>query len=172
MILTGDRIWEAVKDGDIYISDFNPVLLEPNSYGFHLGPWLTVYLQSEVDAFGAKRTKSVAIPDSGFLLEPDRFYLGYTVECMGSRRYASELYARLSTSACGIFIQTSAPLGHTGAIIRWTLEIVVCHPVIVYPGMLIGKICFWSNRGSITPYSGRYTGSEGPVPSRLSWESQ
>lgn len=172
MILTGAQIVQAVHDGDITISDFDASFVEPNSYGFHLGPHFAVYLDQEVDAFGRRHIGEVEIPETGYVLQPDSFYLGHTHERMGSRLYASELYARLSTSLCGMFIQTSAPLGHTGAIIKWTLEIVVTQPIRVYPGMLIGKICFWKNRGRISPYAGRYTASARMVPSRLSLAEQ
>jgi dCTP deaminase len=168
MILTGTQITREVKRGAITISHFDEAFVEPNSYGFHLGNVLCVYRNPEVDAYGAKNVDEIPISESGYTLEPNQFYLGYTLERMGGESYASELYARFSTSACGIFLQTSAPLGHTGAIINWTLEIVVAQPVRVYPGMLIGKICFWKNYGQILPYDGRYLKSTKAVPSLLS----
>jgi dCTP deaminase len=172
MILTGSQIKQAVRDGDITISCFSGDFIEPNSYGFHLGNELAIYTEPQVDAFGRRAVDYIRIPDSGYELRPNFFYLGNTLEQMGSRIYAAELYARLSTSLCGMFIQTSAPLGHTGAIISWTLEIVVSQPVHIYSGMLIGKICFWRNHGQISPYVGRYTASQCTIPSRLSMVDQ
>jgi dCTP deaminase len=172
MILTGPQILQAVRDGDITISEFDASFVEPNSYGFHLGGELAVYTENQVDAFSTRHVEYIKIPESGYVLDPNRFYLGHTIEQMGSRIYAAELYARLSTSLCGMFIQTSAPLGHTGAIICWTLEIVVSQPIRIYSGMLIGKICFWKNHGRISPYAGRYTASSRTVPSRLSLGAQ
>lgn len=171
MLLTGDEIHNEVRRKAITVSDFDPRNLEPNSYGFRLGEDLIIYDEAEVDGLGARRSSSVRIPDHGYTLEPDRFYLGHTYETMGARDFASEIYARLSTSALGIFIQTSAPLGHTGAIIKWTLEIVVAQPVVVYPKMLIGKICFWQNLGDLGRYDGRYVGCQTVVPSLLSSEA-
>jgi dCTP deaminase len=172
MILTGSQIKQAVRDGDITISRFDSEFIEPNSYGFHLGNELAVYTEAQVDAFGCRAVDYIRIPDSGYVLRPSFFYLGHTLEQMGSRIYAAELYARLSTSLCGMFIQTSAPLGHTGAIISWTLEIVASQPVRIYSGMLIGKICFWRSHGQISPYAGRYSASNCTVPSRLSMVDQ
>ena len=172
MILTGSEIQRAWQRGDITISDFSPTFLEPNSYGFHLGEELLIYDDGIVDSYAQREVERIVIPDTGFRLEPDRFYLGHTAEQLGSRCYAAELFARFSTAACGVFIQTSAPLGHTGAIINWTLEIVVAQPVIVYPRMLIGKICFWTNQGDIDPYISRYVHSTHAVPSLLSWSEQ
>ncbi len=168
MILTGDEILSEVEAGRIVIEPFNPRFLEPNSYGFHLADSLLVYADEIVDPFAAREVVQLEIPASGRVLERGRFYLGSTFERMGSTHHAAHLYARFSTSSCGIFIQASAPLGHTGAIIPWTLEIVVAHRVRVYPGMLVGKICFWQNQGRIAQYAGRYRASSSVVHSLLS----
>jgi dCTP deaminase len=168
MILTGPEIAREVATGEVEIAPFDPQFIEPNSYGFHLGETLIVYDDDVVDSFEGKRTQEIRIPETGYVMRQGRFYLGRTLEKMGSRRYASELYARLSTSTAGLFIQTSAPLGHTGAIIAWTLEMVPVHDMRVYPGMLIGKICFWSNKGEIDCYRGRYRNSTTVVSSLLS----
>lgn len=168
MILTGEQIVRERLAGDIEIEPFDRRFVEPNSYGFHLGETLVVYDESVVDSFERKATREIRIPETGYVLRRGHFYLGSTLERMGSRRYASELYARLSTGTAGLFIQTSAPLGHTGAIIPWTLEIVPVHDVRVYAGMLIGKICFWSNKGNVDQYSGRYHDSSTVMSSRLS----
>jgi len=170
MILTGKEIEREVERKRIVIDPFDPTFVEPNSYGFHLGRELLVYRDSIIDAYYQKNVEKIIIPESGYVLKPRRFYLGHTVERMGSQHYASELYARLSTSLCGIFIQTSCPLGHVGAIIPWTLELLVAHKVKVYPGMLIGKICFWKNQGNIVHYAGRYRASQSVLHSLLSKE--
>jgi dCTP deaminase len=89
---------------------------------------------------------------------------------MSSPHYAATLLARRSTSTAGLWIQYSAPLGHTGAIIPWTLEITAIHPIIVYPNMLIGKIAFWETSGARLNYNGVYKGSSDVTPSLLSRE--
>lgn len=168
MILTGDEIRVEVEAGRIVIEPFDPRFLEPNSYGFHLASTLLVYTDDVIDSFAPKGVQELEIPASGLVLERSRFYLGSTLERMGSTHHAAHLYARLSTGSCGIFLQTSAPLGHTGAIIPWTLELVVAHNVRVYPEMLIGKICFWQSQGAIESYQGRYRSSSTVVHSLLS----
>lgn len=171
LILTGIEIKKKVLSEQIVIKPFDIECIEPNSYKFHLGNMLLIHDCQVVDSYGRgmdRPVKRIVIPESGFVLMPKRFYLGCTMEKMGSHAHACELYARLSTSLCGIFIQTSAPLGHTGAIIPWTLEIVVVHPVRVYAFMPIGKICFWKNLGEPTVYSGRYSKSKTVVQSMLS----
>ena len=167
MIVTAKRIREQVSQGSIVISPFDEFCLDVNSYSFHLGQTLIEYDNQVVDSCLPSKEKHIEIPERGYMLKPDHFYLSSTLEKMGSYTCASELYANFSTAACGIFIQTSAPLGHTGAIINWTLEILVAQPVIVYPGMKIGKICFWENFGELVSYQGRYRNSDDVVASKI-----
>lgn len=168
MILTGLEIAQAVTAGDIHIDDFDPARLEPNSYGFRLASELLVYDRETLDSRRAPGCRSITMGASGQVLEPGRFYLGSTMEAMGSPHYAATLYACRSVSTLGVWIQFSAPLGHSGAVFPWTLEITVANPVRLYPGMLIGKLAFWAMQGRPRLYDGKYTGSTAAVASRLS----
>lgn len=167
MILTGEQIREEVEKKRIVITPFDQRNLEPNSYGFHLGAEFLVYVEESLDIKKQQKCKSFKIPESGFLLLPNRLYLSQTFEILGSDHYAQTLHCNRSTSTMGMWIHYSAPLGHTGAIIPWTLEILVSHPLIVYPNMPIGKIAFWENIGDIVDYSGRYLNSRRVIESRM-----
>lgn len=173
MILTGPEIHDEVRAGRIHIDDFDPARLEPNSYGFRLGADILCYEGEDVlDCFQPAATVRRVIGSDGVVLEPGRFYLGGTMEAMGSPHYAATLYASRSVSTLGIWIQFSAPLGHSGAIFPWTLEITVAAQVRVYAGMVIGKIAFWTMQGEPRGYAGKYTGSTSAVASRLSFEDR
>ncbi|MDE1244027.1 dCTP deaminase [Vibrio aestuarianus] len=167
MILTSRKIKALVESGDIEIFPFDNNNLDVNSYSFHLGDTLIEYTDDVVDPLVQNKNRKIKIPTTGYVLNPDCFYLASTLEKMGSHTCASELYANFSTAGCGMFIQTSAPLGHTGAVINWTLEILVAQPIVVYPGMKIGKICFWENFGDLSHYAGRYQGSSNVIASRI-----
>ncbi|MCD4644866.1 deoxycytidine triphosphate deaminase [Bacillus mycoides] len=167
MILTGPEIDREVCAGRIQIKPYNKKFIEPNSYGFHLASKLICYEDTILDPGFKPKERVLEIPESGFCLQPGVFYLGSTIETMGSEFYAKTLYGNRSIGTLGMWIQFSAPLGHTGAVIPWTLEIRVSHPTIVYPGMLVGKIAFWNPKGNRTIYDGKYTGSTGVVSSRL-----
>jgi len=167
VILTGAEIEREVGRSRIVIDPFQPTQIEPNSYGFGLSPHLIVYHDEVLDARRAPAARSLELSGEGAILEPGTLYLGSTVERLGSPHYAATLYARRSVSTMGMWIQYSAPLGHMGAVICWTLEIRVAHPVVVYPNMLIGKIAFWAVSGRAIPYRGRYRGSVTTVASRL-----
>lgn len=168
MILTGRDIDREVRAGRIHIDDYDPERLEPNSYGFRLSRELLWYDQDVIDTREECTPTTVAMPDEGHVLYPGRFYLGGTMEAMGSPHYAATLYACRSVSSIGVWIQFSAPLGHSGAVFPWTLEIAVAAPVRLYPGMIIGKLAFWTMQGAPVGYAGRYTGSTSAVASRLS----
>ena len=166
MILTGDSIFAMLKEKRIVIEPFCESYLEPNSYAFHLGEKLLEYSEEVVDARQTSATREVLIPEEGLILEPGRFYLGHTLERIGGVTFTSELFANRSISTLGIWVQTSAPLGHVGSVIRWTLEICVAQSIRVYAGMRMGKICFWGNLGRISPYEGRYVKSTSVVASK------
>jgi dCTP deaminase len=170
MILTGTEIAREVAADRIVIEPYSTEFLEPNSYGFHLGAKLLYYGEAVLDCGKAPPTHEIVIPETGYVLEPGRFYLGRTIERIGSPHYAATLLARRSTSTAGLWIQFSAPLGHTGAIIPWTLEIMAVHAIIVYPNMLIGKIAFWEPQGLRQTYDGKYGRSSDVVPSLFSRE--
>jgi dCTP deaminase len=170
MILTGPEIISELRRGRITIDPFDERRIEPNSYGFRLAPHLICYAGRMINVKEKPVERLITLSQSGYCLEPGRFYLGSTLETLGSDYYAATLYARRSVSTLGMWIQFSAPLGHTGAVIAWTLEIAVTHPVIVYPGMLIGKIAFWQTQGTTSIYHGKYTDSTDVVSSRLSQE--
>ena len=172
MILTGPEIRREVRAGRIHIDDFDPDRVEPNSYGFRLARNILWYEQEVIDCREPGRTGSHHIGPEGYVLQPGRFYLGATMETMGSEHYAATLYARRSVSTLGMWIQFSAPLGHSGAVFPWTLEITVANPLRVYAGMVIGKIAFWAMQGQPRAYTGRYTGSTSVVASRLSLDGR
>ena len=167
MILTGPEIIKELKAGRLHISPFDESFIEPNSYGFRLSDEFIEYESEEVlDSKSPPNVRRFKISTDGYVLQPNRFYLASTLETIGSNHYAKTLHARFSVSSMGMWIQFSAPLGHTGAIIPWTLEITVANPLIVYPGMKIGKIAFWKNEGDLFIYDGKYKNSKTVIASR------
>jgi dCTP deaminase len=162
MILTGRAIEAAVEAGHILIEPFNPGDVNPNSYNYHLFPEL--YQVSASDS--ERETARVTIPDTGLLLRPDVLYLGCTDEVFHTAKYAMTLLGRSSAGRLGVFVNISADLGHVGSRNRWTLEIKVIQPVIVYPHQSIGQVAFWQTTGAASPYAGRYQHDDRPYPSK------
>ncbi|WP_371679604.1 deoxycytidine triphosphate deaminase [Streptomyces sp. NBC_01276] len=170
MILTRAAILTAVERGDITIEPFAAARVSPNAYDWHLGDRIRTFEGEELDAATATRVTEHVIPPEGMVLRPGRLYLGVTHERTHSERYAQMINGDRSLGALGIWVHVSAPLGHMGHAIHWTLEIRVAQPVRVYPGMPFGKIVFLSTAGQPSSYQqvGRkYARTDGIDISRL-----
>lgn len=151
MILTGERIASARTNGLIWIEPFEIERCSTNSYDFRLFPALRA-IGGDLDAAGPTGSRHIEIPETGYVLEPGVLYLGLTHELTGSARYAQLINGDRSLGSLGVWVHVTAPLGHMGHAIRWTLEIRVAKPVRVYPLMTFGKIVFVATRGTPQDY--------------------
>ncbi|MBL1092959.1 MULTISPECIES: dCTP deaminase [Streptomyces] len=169
MILTGPAIAAARAAGDIAIDPYDASRLSPNAYDWRLGDDLRI-CDGDLDAATPTTCTETTIPRTGFVLEPGPLYLGVTYEKTGSEVYAQLLNGNRNIGALGIWVHVSAPLGHQGHAIRWTLEIRASTPVRVYPRMTFGKLAFLQPLGATASYQQhglKYTNSQGIEVSRL-----
>jgi dCTP deaminase len=169
MILTATAIQAARKSGDIVIDPFNSDRLSPNAYDWRLGEQIRV-CEGNLDAAADTRYEERCIPAAGIVLRPETLYLGLTWERTCSARYAQLLNGSRDVGTLGIWVHVSAPLGHVGHAIQWTLEIRVVRPVRVYPRMTFGKLVFLEVHGDHDSYqqrSAKYATTAGIGLSRL-----
>ncbi|MGW6913303.1 dCTP deaminase [Kitasatospora sp. NPDC054939] len=169
MILTRNEIARAVASGDIAIEPFDSRRLSPNAYDWRLGDTIRI-CDSDLDAAHSTEFVEHVIPPEGMVLVPGVLYLGVTHERTRSERFAQMINGDRTVGALGIWVHVSAPLGHVGHAIRWTLEIRVARPVRVYPGMTFGKIIFLKTLGAEASYQSmgrKYTRTSGIDTSRL-----
>lgn len=169
MILTGPAIAAARATGEITIEPYEPTRLSPNAYDWRLGDTLRI-CDTDLDAATPTPYTENTIPDSGFILQPGVLYLGLTHERTGSETYAQLLNGNHTIGALGIWVHVSAPLGHQGHAIHWTLEIRAARPVRVYPRMTFGKLVFLRCLGTPASYQLhglKYTSTAGIGISRL-----
>ena len=157
MILSGLKIQEEVRNGNIIISPFNESLLNPNSYNYRLGDEILEVEDEVIDPKKETRYKRIKLTDQGYLLKPNKLYLGSTLERIGSSKYVTQLIGRSSIGRLGLFLQVTAPLGHVGCNHNWTLELKTVQPLKVYPHMKIGQVTFWMIDGNKTLYEGEYS---------------
>ena len=102
-------------------------------------------------------TKEIEIPEEGFVLIPGILYLGSTMEYTETYGFVPNIDGRSTTGRLGIEIHRTAGFGDNGFKGKWTLEITVTHPVIVYPGMEIGQLYYETIEGDISMlYNGKY----------------
>lgn len=158
MILSGIKIKEEVKKGNINIEPFFDELLNPNSYNYRLGDELLEIIDDVIDPYQKTKYKRIKLTKKGYKLKPHHLYLGSTLEIIGSKKYVTQLIGRSSIGRLGLFLQVTAPLGHVGCNHCWTLELKAVQPLRVYPGMKIGQVTFWLLDGekTITYDTGKY----------------
>ncbi|GGY67056.1 MULTISPECIES: dCTP deaminase [Streptomyces] len=169
MILTGPAIAAARTSGEITIEPYEPERLSPNAYDWRIGETLRI-CDGNLDAATRTHCPEVPIPAAGFELTPDVLYLGVTYERTGSEAYAQLLNGSRTIGALGIWVHVSAPLGHQGHAIRWTLEIKAARRVRIYPLMTFGKLAFLQTFGARASYQQhglKYRASQGIETSRL-----
>lgn len=157
MILTGSEIRKQVERNRIHILPFFEKNLNPNSYNYRLNTELLEITDSPIDPKSKTNYRKIEMSDQGYVLQPGHLYLGSTVEELGSSHYVMNLIGRSSLGRLGLFLQITADLSQLGAKHCWTLELKVVQPLIVYPMMEIGQVCFWVTKGnSDHQYSGKY----------------
>lgn len=152
MILSDKKILEAIEHGEIVIEPFNRECLGTNSYDVHLGKWLAVYKDEVLDARRHNEIEHFMIPDEGYILQPNKLYLGVTEEYTETHATVPFLEGKSSVGRLGIDIHATAGKGDVGFCNHWTLEISVSMPVRIYAGMPIGQLIYFKVDGDIENY--------------------
>lgn len=166
MILSGTEITKQVKKNKITIRPFNTSRVNPNSYNVELGNYLKVYEEDVLDSKKELKTKVIDIPDEGIVLQPNKVYLGFTKEVVGSDYFVPTITGRSSSGRLGLFVQITSDLVDIGFKGNLTFQLHVVQPLRIYKGMKIGQIMFWKPKGKIKLYNGKYQNSNGPQESK------
>lgn len=167
MILSGKEIQRHMGK-DIVIQPFDPKRLNPNSYNLSLHNELLVYENRLLDMKIPNPVKTLTIPESGLVLEPDKLYLGRTNEFTQTDRFVPMLEGRSSVGRLGLFIHVTAGFGDVGFAGYWTLEIFCVQPIRIYPNVEICQIYYHDIHGEYDLYqSGKYQNNTGIQPSLL-----
>lgn len=194
-ILLHSEILENYNAGLITIEPFDEKQIGPNSYDVKISDTLKVYKFPQIrsccensndsanntevkiytqveylDPRQKNQTESIKLPKDGYVLKPGVLYLGSTMERIGSQHYLPMYEGRSSMARLGIQSHISAGFGDVGFESYWTLEIVVQHPVKIYPGMRVGQIYFHRiNPDANNPenrYKGKYLVQKEPQESK------
>ena len=132
MILTGEAISKELGK-KIFIEPYAEKFLNPNSYNLRLHDELLVYTSFPLDMKKRNSTQKIIVPEEGLELEPGKLYLGRTLERTRTEGFVPMLEGRSSIGRLGMFVHVSAGFGDVGFDGFWTLEILVTHPLIIYP---------------------------------------
>ena len=148
MILSDERILEEMDKGTIKITLYDRESLGSNSYDVHLGKWLATYVDEVLDARQHNRIEYFEIPEEGFVLQPQHFYLGQQmnipkpIHTFRSWRVSHVPVGWASTSMLPREKGMSAFVA-TGL---WTFG---KHPVRIYKGMPIGQLIYFPVHGEV-----------------------
>lgn len=194
-ILAGTAIAKAVVDGTIKIDPYREEQLNPMSYDLRLGRTVRIYADAvsfnplgrwKVDGDQLEIIENGPPLDAAkdnpthilemrigqpFLLKPGIGYLLHTEEAITTDVFEPILDGKSSIARLFLTAHQTAGYGDPGFKGQYTLEALVPHPLLVYPGMRIAQIRFHTIVGKPVLYSGNYVGeaSMGPVSSR-SWK--
>ncbi len=167
--LTGSEIIHQVIMGNITIDDYKIKNINPNSYNLTLDNVLKTYnpvyrnpnnpndTRQYLDILKENPYNTYEIPENGFALLPGTLYIASTKERVFTNKFIPEIGGRSSIGRLGITIHVTAGYGDIGFDGKWTLEIVVVHPIIIYPNIPICQIDFRPPCGdTCIQYKGRY----------------
>ncbi|SIQ21434.1 dCTP deaminase [Alkalispirochaeta americana] len=161
MILSGREIKSHLGER-IVIDPFSDSQLNPNSYNLKLHNMLRVYRNRTLDMRVENFSDEVSIPPEGLLLEPQKLYLGRTVEFTATDGFVPMLEGRSSVGRLGLFIHVTAGFGDVGFRGFWTLEMFCVQPIRIYAGVEICQIFYHTLEGAYEPYqSGKYQNNQG-----------
>lgn len=154
MILSDKMILEEIDKGKIIIEPFSRDQLGSNSYDVRLGKYLSIYKNDILDAKQHNEIRTIEIPEEGYVLLPQKLYLGVTEEYTETYDYVPFLEGKSSVGRLGVDIHATAGKGDAGFCNTWTLEISVKQPVRIYAGMPIGQLIYFKIDGEVeVPYN-------------------
>lgn len=185
-ILTDQIIRASVESGAIRIDPFNPAHVNPTSVDLTLGDEVAIY-EDWVETYDTRgetsptedgrhfvpRNRIVDVrqepriekfkidPERGWLLLPKIGYLMHTRERVWTDKYVPILDGKSSIGRLFLQVHATAGYGDPGFDGHYTLEVIVQHPLRVFPGMRICQIRFHTTHGEVEKtYDkvGHYTG--------------
>lgn len=167
MLLSGKEIKKNLGDR-IVIEPFQDSQLNPNSYNLRLANELLVYESDTLDMKKDNAVRRLTIPESGLLLEPNKLYLGRTMEYTKTDGFMPMLEGRSSVGRLGLFVHVTAGFGDVGFAGYWTLEMFCIHPIVIYPGVELCQIYYHTIQGDYDKYEGgKYQNNQGVQSSML-----
>ncbi len=177
MILSDERILEEMEKGAIKIVPYDRDCLGSNSYDVHLGKWLANYTDDVLDAKKHNTIKYFEIPEEGFVLLPQHFYLGSTEEYTETHAHVPFLEGKSSTGRLGIDIHATAGKGDVGFCGNWTLEISCKQPVRIYKGMPVGQLIYMTVDGEVlvkynNKANAKYSGQPNKPVESMMWKNK
>ena len=168
MLLSGEEIKKNLGQA-IVIQPYCEDQLNPNSYNLRLSDELLIYDTDVLDMKADNPVQRLTIPESGLLLQPNKLYLGRTLEYTKTDQFVPMLEGRSSVGRLGLYVHVTAGFGDVGFAGYWTLEMHCIHPIVIYPNVEICQIYYHTILGDHhrTYHTGKYQNNTGVQPSML-----
>jgi dCTP deaminase len=179
-VLLSDReIYSAIENGDVLIDPYDADLIQPSSLDMRLGDDFRVMTAGPeaIDPRAVTDWTKYVLCEQGdlFVLRPGEFVLAQTLERVGLPAWmAAKLEGKSSLGRLGLELHATAGFIDPGfhGTITLELSLVSPRPLILYPGMKIGQLAFYSlSSPAMKPYGtaglgSHYQDQEGPTISR------
>ena len=167
-MLSAEEILNQIKLGNIIIKPFKKENLEVNSYYVHLGNTLVVYDEDVLDCKKSNATRTISIPETGYMIRPGELYLASTVEYTETQNLIPVLNGRFSIGALGLTVHITAGFGDNGFKGKWTIQLSCVKPIRIYADMKIAQLYYFPLIGEgKNKYMGKYLGQIDPSTSKL-----
>lgn len=181
MLLSDRDIRAEVESGRVGLDPYDAGMVQPSSIDVRLDRFFRVfenhrYPHIDPAAEQPDLTRLVEAPDGeAFVLHPGEFVLASTFEVVTlPDDVAARLEGKSSLGRLGLLTHSTAGFIDPGFSGHVTLELsnVATLPIMLWPGMKIGQLCFFRlSSPAEHPYGSakhgsRYQGQRGPTPSR------
>ncbi len=181
MLLSDKDIKVEIGAGRIGIEPYDSAMVQPSSIDVRLDRFFRVfenhrYPHIDPSTEQSELTREIApVGDEPFVLHPGEFVLGSTYEVVTlPNDIAARLEGKSSLGRLGLLTHSTAGFIDPGFSGHVTLELanVATLPILLYPGMKIGQVCFFRMTSEAehpygsSVYGSRYHGQRGPTPSR------
>lgn len=186
LVLLSDRDIRAELDaGRVLLDPYEPAMIQPSSIDVRLDKFFRLFDNHKYPVIDPSQeqpelTRLVEVgPEEPFVLHPGEFVLGSTFETVTlPDDIAARLEGKSSLGRLGLLTHSTAGFIDPGFGGHVTLELsnVATLPILLWPGMKIGQLCFFrlssptENPYGSAAYGSRYQGQRGPTASR-SWQS-
>ncbi len=181
MLLSDRDIKAEVGSGRVRLEPYDEAMVQPSSIDVRLDRFFRLfdnhkypYIDPAQDQPDLTRLVEVERSES-FVLHPGEFVLGSSYEVVSlPDDIAARLEGKSSLGRLGLLTHSTAGFVDPGFTGHVTLELsnVATLPIMLWPGMKIGQLCFFrlssaaeSPYGS-EKYGSRYQGQRGPTASR------
>ncbi|HQY32482.1 dCTP deaminase [Actinotalea sp.] len=181
MLLSDRDIRTELDSGRILLEPYEPAMIQPSSIDVRLDRFFRLFDNHKYPVIDPATdqpdlTRLVEVEgDEAFVLHPGEFVLGSTYESVTlPDDVAARLEGKSSLGRLGLLTHSTAGFIDPGFTGHVTLELsnVATLPIMLWPGMKIGQMCFFRlSSPSEHPYGSgaagsRYQGQRGPTASR------